>query len=94
MNSVVITIREALERKLTIEFERLTRSPCQSFREDIYNFLILTEWPDDAVCRLIQTPNLLSKVELALRDDDLFGDFFELRAKALILALIRSPYNV
>jgi len=79
--------REVLERKLTIEFETLTRSPCQSFREDIYNFLILSEWSDDAMSRLTRIPNLLQEVELALRDDDSFGDCFEQRAKALTLEL-------
>ena len=87
---MVTDIREALERKLTIEFEQLTKSHRQSLREDIYNFLILSEWPDDVMYRLIRTPNLLGEVELALRDDDLFGDFFEQRTRALILALVET----
>jgi len=76
-----------LEKKLKREFEAISRCCRQSFREDIYSVLTLTKWSNEEVRRLSMTPNLLHKVEAALRDDDMYSDFFELRTKILALNL-------
>ena len=76
-----------LEKKLQREFEMLTRCCKQSFREDIYGVLTLTQWSDEEIRRLILIPNLLREVEMALNDDDMFLAFVELRTKTLALKL-------
>jgi len=82
--------RVVLRAKLKREFEAPSRFSHQSFREDLYSVLSLTEWDDDVVLRLIQTPNLLRELTWALYNDDAFLDFFEQRAKALTLELIKN----
>jgi len=79
-----------LKAKLKREFEVPTRVISHSFREDVYHVLLLTKWPDDVVPRLVQTPNLLQEVALALHNDDVFSEFFEQRTKELTLELARS----
>ena len=80
----------ALERKLQRELETPSRVFSQSFREDIYSILTLTDWSDDAMLRLLQTPNLLHQVTWAVHNDDVLSDFFGQRAKNLILELIEK----
>ena len=79
-----------LEKKLKRELEKTTKCCRQSFREDIHSVLLFAEWEDEDIRRLIITPNLLREVEMALRDDDMFSDFLELRTKALALKLIEK----
>jgi len=80
--------RMALKAKLKREFEAPSRFHNQSFREDVYSVLALTNWSDDVALRLVQTPHLLREVTWALYDDEAFLDFFEQRAKEVTLELI------
>jgi len=78
----------ALEIKLKRELEARSEQFRQSFHEDVCSVLTLTDWSDDVMLRLIQTPNLLQEVVSALHDDDVFSDFFDQRVKDLILELV------
>jgi len=80
--------RGALERKLKREFETPSALFRDSFREDVYNVLLLTAWSDEVALRLIQMPDLLRTVMLALRDDEVFDTFYERRIKQLTLDLV------
>jgi len=79
-----------LENKLKRELELTTRCHNQSFREDIYSVLAHAKWKDEDMRRLIMTPDLLQELELILRDDDMFSDFFEQRVKSVALKLIEK----
>jgi len=79
--------RGFLERKLIQELETPSALFSQSFREDIYFVLTLSEWSDEVMLRLIQVPNLLSEAARLLHNDDVLSMFTEQRAKDLILEL-------
>ena len=51
--------RMLLKAKLKRELEASSRCSTSAFREDVYSVLTLTEWSDDMLPRLVQTPNLL-----------------------------------
>ena len=55
--------------------------------------LALTDWNDDVVSQLLQTPNLLQEVARALHNDDTFSEFFEQRTKELTLEYITGNEN-
>jgi len=82
--------QSALERKLQRELGASSRVFSQSFLEDVYGVLILTDWHDDTMRRLIQRPNLLQEVAWAVHNDDVLSDFFGQRAKDLILELMEK----
>ena len=79
--------KEVLELKLRIEMEKPSEIFSQSFLEDIYSLLTLSEWSEDVLLRLIKTPNLLQEVAQRIHNDDMFSAFFEQRARELILEL-------
>jgi len=79
-----------LEAKLRRELATPPRFFSQSFREDVYSVLALTEWREDTMLRLIQTPNLLQEVMRSLHTDDVFSIFFEQRVKDLTLELVEK----
>ena len=83
---MVITLEKALEDKLNREFAKSKSN--DTFLEDVCGVLMLSDWSDDTLRRLIKRPNLLKKVALALHEDDVFSDFFEQRVKALTLELM------
>ena len=68
--------RMALQAKLKREFEEpSTLFSNQMFREDIYYMLILSDWSDEVVRRLIQIPNLLWTVAWTRRPLLLFYQY-------------------
>jgi len=79
-----------LEVKLRRELETPTTFFSQSFYEDIYSVLALTEWSDEVILRLIRTPNLLQEVAQLLHNDDVFSTFLEQRIKDLALELVEK----
>lgn len=80
--------QEALEMKLNRELEEPTNLFSRSFLEDIHSVLTLGKWNDDAILKMVKTPNLLHGVAWALHNDDVSSDFFEQRARDLILTLL------
>ena len=88
VNTMIITLQEALETKLKKELAKSPEFFRQSFLEDICSVLILTAWSDDVLPRLIKTPNLLREIALTLHNDDAFTEVFEQRAIKLTLELI------
>ena len=83
--------KRLLEAKLKREFEEPQKCcPGQSFREDVYSVLSLSEWSDDVVSCLVRTPNLLQEVTLRIRDDQAFLDFFDQRVREVVLELIEQ----
>ncbi|MCL2568085.1 MAG: hypothetical protein FWE12_01440 [Oscillospiraceae bacterium] len=87
---MIITLKEALEKKLEKELVQLSKRSKQSYLEDIWSVLALSEWSEEEIPRLLQTPNLLREVALTLQDDDVFLDFFEQRVKDLTLELVEK----
>jgi len=87
---MLITLQEALEAKLKRELAKSPEFLRQSFLLDICSVLILTDWDDDVLPRLIKTPNLLREIALRLHDDDVFSEVFEQRAIKLTLELIEK----
>jgi len=82
--------QELFETKLQRELETPSGVFSQSFREDIYSVLTLTDWSECTMRRLMQTPNLLQEVAWAVHNDDVLSDFFGQRTKDLILELIEK----
>ena len=80
----------ALEIKLKRELDTLPSVFNQTFREDVCSVLTLSEWDDEVMLCLIQTPNLLEEVALSLHNDDLFSAFFEQRIGTLTLELVKN----
>ena len=80
----------ALELKLNRELNAQSKLLSQSFLEDIYAVLLLSEWSDDVILRLLQTPSLLQEVAYALHNDDVFSMFFEQRVMDLTLELMET----
>jgi len=80
----------ALESKLKRELDVPSSLFSQSFREDIYSVLTLSEWSDEVTLRLIQVPNLLQEIVGALHNDDMLSAFFEQRTRDLILELVEK----
>jgi len=70
-----------LMKKLTAEFERKNHpsfgAGYASLLEDLYNFLLLEEWDNDIINRLLQRPNILSEILIRVRDDEAFDNMFE-----------------
>ena len=77
----------ALARKLKHELDVLDLFT-NSFCQDICSVLTLTNWSDNVMVRLLQTPNLLREVAIALSDDDMYAAFLEERTRTLVLQLI------
>jgi len=85
---MVITLQEALEKKLKKELERPSECFSRSFLEDIYSVLAVNEWNDDILLRFIKTPNLLREVAWMLHNDEVLSEVFEQRTVQLTLELI------
>ena len=85
---MIITLERALEDKLNKELAKLNSS--NTFQEDVCGVLMLSDWSDDDLRRLIKRPNLLKEVALALHEDDAFSEFFEQRVQELTLELIAT----
>lgn|GEM_PF-1373749 len=79
--------RGRLERKLILELQAPSKGFSQGFRKDIYSVLTRTEWQDDTIRRLLQTPKLLQKIARALHKDDLLSASFRQRTINLTLEL-------
>ena len=79
-----------LERKLQRELETPSQVFSQSFLEDVYGVLTLTDWNEETMHRLLQRPKLLQEVAWAVHNDDVLSDFFGQRAKDLIVALMEK----
>jgi len=86
--------RGALEIKLKRELATPPKFFSQSFREDVYSVLALTEWSEDFMLRLIQTPDLLQEVMRSLHNDDVFSTLFEQRVKDLTLELVENDVKI
>ena len=82
--------RAVLEIKLKRELASTSRLFAQSFYEDIHSVLCLNDWNEALIPALIQTPNLLEEVALALHKDDIFAAFFEARVIDLTLERIKK----
>ena len=91
---MIITLQEALEEKLKKELARQPEFSSNSFLEDVYSVLTLTEWSDDVILRFIKTPNLLREVAWRLRDDDVFSAVFEQRAIQLALEVVERQGDI
>ena len=85
---MVITLQEALEKKLKKELAMPSEYFSRSFLEDICSVFAVNEWNDDVILRFIKTPNLLREVAWALHNDDALSEVFEQRTVQLTLELI------
>ena len=80
--------KEVLGLKLQIELENPSKLFSRSWLEDIYSILILDEWSNEVMHKLINTSDLLHEIARALHNDDVFSEFYEQRIRELILEFI------
>jgi len=85
-NKLAAKLGTELETKLKIS----SKNHSNILFEDIYNFLLLDSWSDEAVKSLLAKENLLNEVANRLREDDIFNHIFEERLRKVTLDYITS----